>query len=470
MFQPELKRTDGSVDKQTGAFFSWLSTFVAKFAAPVVAEKPKGPLKRKFAKPSGFGKYSLAQVAQHSTPEDAWIVVDGQVYDVSAMKHPGGEVIFSYAGRDASDIFRVMHKNQELVRTVLKAHLIGELASSDQAALMKDFQEMTADFAKKGLMDASPVFYIRKLTELLAMVSISLYLLWNHSSSLPLMVVSCLLQACFFFQCGWTTHDFLHHQVFKKSFWNNLIGTVIIDLGMGGSAHWWKNKHNQHHATPNKMTADEKAAVDPDIDTVPLIAWNEALLKQVATSDRGIISLQHILVWPLLFIAYINWQVQGVIHLLSFPTVSTKTRRIELTAITLHHLWVGVSVFYNLGFVNGMAFWLASHFLSGFGTAFVFIQSHNGMEIYTDDKDFVSSQMVSTRNIDPGVVVDWVFGGLNYQIEHHLYPTMPRHSYSRIRARVMQLCAKHGLPYETCSTWESTKKVYAQLAKIAKLV
>ncbi len=44
-------------------------------------------------------------------------------------------------------------------------------------------------------------------------------------------------------------------------------------------------------------------------------------------------------------------------------------------------------------------------------------QSHNAMEIYTDDKDFVTSQMVSTRNIDPGVVTDWIMGGLNYQIE-----------------------------------------------------
>lgn len=457
------------MQKQANAVVSWLTTFFAKFAAPVVAEKPAGPVTRKFPKPSGYHKYTLAQVAEHNTPEDAWVVVDGEVYDVSAMKHPGGDVVFSYAGRDASDPFLCLHKNQELARKVLKAHLIGALAVPDRPALEKDFHQMTLDFAQKGLFDASNVYYARKLTELMLMVAGSVYLLFNHANSFPLMVVSCLLQSCFFFQCGWTTHDFLHHQVFKKSFWNNLIGGIIIDLGMGGSAHWWKNKHNQHHATPNKMTDDKGAAVDPDIDTVPLIAWDEAFLKQVAPGDRGIISMQHILVWPLLMLGYINWQIQGVIHLTSFHSVTRKVRRLELTAIALHHAWVLFCIFYNLSFMSGLLYWTVSHFLTGFGIAFVFIQSHNGMEIYSDDKDFVSSQMVSTRNIDPGVVTDWVFGGLNYQIEHHLYPTMPRHNYSRVRSRVMQMCAKHGLPYETCGTMESSRRVYVALAKIAKL-
>lgn len=163
-------------------------------------------------------------------------------------------------------------------------------------------------------------------------------------------------------------------QVFKKSFWNNLIGGIIIDLGMGGSAHWWKNKHNQHHATPNKMTDGKGAAVDPDIDTVPLIAWDEAFLKQVAPGDRGIISMQHIVVWPLLMLGYINWQIQGVIHLTSFHTVTRKVRRLELSAIALHHAWVLFCIFYNLSFMSGLLYWTVSHFLTGFGIAFVFIQ------------------------------------------------------------------------------------------------
>lgn len=257
-------------------------------------------------------------------------------------------------------------------------------------------------------------------------------------------------------------------QVFKNSYWNTIVGGIIINFGMGGSTHWWKTKHNQHHATPNKMTEGHKQAVDPDIDTVPLIAWSTDLYKQVPASERGLIHIQHILVWPLCFIAYINWVIQGKIHLLSFPKVSDKQKKIELATIMLHHLWMHGSIFACLSLPNAIAFWVISHTLSGFGTAFVFIQSHNGMEIYDDDKDFVTSQIVSTRNINPGVVSDWIMGGLNYQIEHHLFPTMPRHSYSRIRTRIMEFCQRNGLPYESCSIAESTYKVYKQLATVAK--
>ncbi len=69
--------------------------------------------------------------------------------------------------------------------------------------------------------------------------------------------------------------------MFRSHKLNALVGSVVVCVGMGGSSHWWKTKHNQHHATPNKMDAEDKHPVDPDIDTVPLIAWNEALLKQV---------------------------------------------------------------------------------------------------------------------------------------------------------------------------------------------
>lgn len=70
-------------------------------------------------------------------------------------------------------------------------------------------------------------------------------------------------------------------QVFTSHKTNYTLGSIVVGLGLGGSSHWWKTKHNQHHATPNKMSHDDKTAVDPDIDTVPLIAWSEALLRQV---------------------------------------------------------------------------------------------------------------------------------------------------------------------------------------------
>jgi fatty acid desaturase len=82
---------------------------------------------------------------------------------------------------------------------------------------------------------------------------------------------------------------------------------------------------------------------------------------------------------------------------------------------------------------------------------FVFIQSHNGMEVFNDKRDFMRAQLASTRNVSGGLFNDWFTGGLNRQIEHHLFPTLPRHNLRKAQKRVYALCSKHGLYYEVSS-------------------
>ena len=97
-------------------------------------------------------------------------------------------------------------------------------------------------------------------------------------------------------------------------------------------------------------------------------------------------------------------------------------------------------------------FVLLSELFCGVFLGFVFIQSHNGMEVYSDGRDFVASQLASTRNVDGGLFNDWFTGGLNRQVEHHLFPTLPRHNLAEAQKRVQAFCSKHGLYYEArCS-------------------
>jgi acyl-lipid Delta6-acetylenase / acyl-lipid (9-3)-desaturase len=92
------------------------------------------------------------------------------------------------------------------------------------------------------------------------------------------------------------------------------------------------------------------------------------------------------------------------------------------------------------------------------------------MEVYMDKKDFVSAQLVSTRNIDSSLFMDWFTGGLNFQIEHHLYPTMPRHNLRRAKPLVEAFCKRHGFMYETCGMDTGTFRVLQRLAEIAAKV
>lgn len=105
--------------------------------------------------------------------------------------------------------------------------------------------------------------------------------------------------------------------------------------------------------------------------------------------------------------------------------------------------------------MSGLGTWSAaigfcflSEVMSGLMLSFVFIQNHNSMEIYSTPKDFYTSQIISTRDVRFSAFHDWFTGGLNVQIEHHLFPTMPRHNLWKIAKEVQGICEKHGLTYE----------------------
>lgn len=110
MLQPESAGlVEGPTKAVAWGVLGFLSVFGTKYASAVKAEER---VQRRYPKPTGYKNYTYAEVAKHTSKDDAWVIIEGQVYDVSGMAHPGGDVIFSYAGRDATELFNVMHKNQ----------------------------------------------------------------------------------------------------------------------------------------------------------------------------------------------------------------------------------------------------------------------------------------------------------------------------------------------------------------------
>lgn len=233
----------------------------------------------------------------------------------------------------------------------------------------------------------------------------------------------------------------------------------------GFSVDWWKNKHNTHHAVPNECSA-EALALDPDIDTLPLLAWHTDMLRHVTPGQESLLRVQHYIFFPILCFARISWAQQSVAHAALLSTV-TKQGRLEVALLGVHYALQLTLAFTTLSLPKALVFLLASQVFAGFMLALVFVQSHNGMEVYTEPKDFVSAQIVSTRDIESNLWMDWFTGGLNYQIEHHLFPTMPRHNLGKARAATEAFCARHDFVYETCSMGTGTHRVLHRLAEIA---
>lgn len=318
---------------------------------------------------------------------------------------------------------------------------------------------------QQGLFRADPVFYLWKIALNLSILTSVVALLLSNGGWWMLLM-SAFLLGLFFQQMGWLAHDFLHHQVFKNRSWNNFFGYLFGNLLQGFSVDWWKSKHNTHHAVTNEIDV-KHAAVDPDIDTLPLLAWSKDMLTSLTSpSERALIRYQHYFFIPVLLLARFSWAQQSLAH--AFRKFCTGRDALELPLVLVHYLWHFGLAFALLPFLRALIFLVICQSLSGFMLGLAFVQSHNGMEIYGDVKDFVTAQVISTRDIAHSAFVDFFMGGLNYQIEHHLFPTMPRHNLRRAQIAVKALCEKHGLPYEECSMAVGTKRVLQRLIDVAR--
>eukprot|EP00210_Caulerpa_lentillifera_P004216 g4021.t1 len=416
-------------------------------------------------------RITAEEVAKHNSRDDCWIIIKDKVYDVTDFSHvhPGGSIILTQGGRNATDVFTSFHAASSW--SLLNKYYIGDLVTEKKQSpeLIEDFRRLRIELRKKGLFKANRMFYIKTLLLNLSILLTAIAILTGGGESdisMSQLMISAFLLALFFQQSGWLAHDFLHHQVFFNRKWNTVCGLIIGNFFQGFSVDWWKNKHNTHHAVTNEIDGSH-SAVDPDIDTLPLIAWSLDMLKTVKNpSERLLIKYQQYLFFPVLLFARFSWAQQSFTHALS--NFLTNKDHCEFGLLLMHYLWHFGIAFFTLSFTKAVLFLLICQAISGFLLGFAFVQSHNGMEVHGQNMDFVTSQVISTRNITYSPFVNFFMGGLNFQIEHHLFPTMPRHNLKEAQIGVRKLCEKHDLPYEECSMALGTKRVIQRLVEIAR--
>lgn len=180
----------------------------------------------------------------------------------------------------------------------------------------------------------------------------------------------------------------------------------------------------------------------------------------------ALIRRQHWLFFPILLFARFNWAWAGIQHAWRLAFRSPRGR-VELGLIGLHYLGCFGLAFIMLPPLVALWYIALAQIFSGAFLAIVFVQSHSGMEVYSAPQDFVTAQVISSRDLQANVWNIWFTGGLNFQIEHHLFPTLPRHNLGRVCSEVRTLCKKHGLNYDTRSMAQSTKIVIRCLRDVA---
>jgi len=299
-------------------------------------------------------------------------------------------------------------------------------------------------------------------------------------------VLAPTLLGLFFQQCGWLCHEVLHHQVFANRSVGRAVGYFWGNIAQGFSVAWWTNKHNTHHAVPNvHATGADAQNGDPDIDTMPFLAWSKTMLK-LATSgfSHFMVSHQHLFYFPLLAFARFSWLQQSVAYVANLDDTAGRkikgteelkpvaNEKLELFLLGLHYTWYFAIIAQLPSIAEMLLFFVASNVACGLMLALVFGLGHNGMAVYDAARrpDYWKLQVTTTRNIkqDPLGLVHWFCGGLDYQVEHHLFPTIPRHNLRKTRELCQEFCAKNGVTYHETDFFTGTKEVLVCLKDLAE--
>src|SRR5450755_1145564 len=313
------------------------------------------------------------------------------------------------------------------------------LASASSAPLRgSDYAELSRQVKEAGLLERRPGYYSRKIAVTIAMLAAGWAAFVLVGDSWWQLVVAVFL-AVIFTQVGFLGHDAGHRQVFGTRRASYVAGVLLGNLGIGLSYGWWVDKHNRHHAHPNT----EGAA--PDIAAGAL-----AFTAAQASSGRGVARLvfryQGYLFFPLLLLEAVSLHVASVRAL---TRRSARRRSWERALLTVHFAGYLTAVFLVLSPVKAVVFILVQQGLFGFYLGCSFAPNHKGMPVLnaSDRVGFLQRQVLTSRNVRGGWLTDFALGGLNYQIEHHLFPSMPRVNLRRAQPLIAAFCAEHGLPY-----------------------
>jgi fatty acid desaturase len=311
-----------------------------------------------------------------------------------------------------------------------------------------EFTELAAVVRASGLMRRRYGYYWTKLVAVpvvLAAGIVAFVLVgdtwWQLFTAVGFAVI--------FTQVAMLGHDAAHRQIFVSGRWNDWISLILGDLVVGMSYGWWRHKHTRHHANPNKIEAD------PDLD-LPVIAFTpQQAQAQRSPIARWVVAHQGVFFFPILLLEGLSLHASSVRRVVAREHVDR--RWVEIGFLLLRLGGFVALVFLVLSPGIAAVFLAVQLGIFGVYMGMAFAPNHKGMPLVPKDArlDFLTRQVVMSRNIRGSRILDVAMGGLNYQIEHHLFPSMPRPHLRRAAPIVAEYCRERGVPYVATGLWES---------------
>ncbi|MGV9982290.1 fatty acid desaturase family protein [Micromonospora wenchangensis] len=330
-----------------------------------------------------------------------------------------------------------------------------------------DYARLSRRVAEAGLLHRRPGRYMARIVGTLGTFLAGWALVAMVGDSwwqLPLAVVMAVATT----QVAFLGHDAGHRQMFRRRGHSEAAGLIAGNLAVGLSYGWWVDKHNRHHANPNH--ADE----DPDVGAGALV-WTHEQVMATRGFGRWMARRQARLFFPLLLLEGLALHVASIQALIGREPdggwrVPMRHRAVEALLLVVHTVgYVGL-LLAVMSPVKALLFAAVHQGLWGLYMGCAFAPNHKGMLMPSDEDnlDYLRKQVLTSRNVSGGWFVDQALGGLNYQIEHHLFPNMPRGNLRRAQPLVKAYCAEQGIEYTETGLIDSYRQGLAHLHEVGR--
>nr|WP_216217566.1 acyl-CoA desaturase [Amycolatopsis aidingensis] len=303
-----------------------------------------------------------------------------------------------------------------------------------------DFAELSRTIKQRGLLRRRYGYYTIRIIGTIG-AFVAAWVVFGYLGDSWWQMLTAVFLAVVYTQLSFIGHDAGHKQIFHRRRGNDAVGFAHAGL-VGLSYGWWVGKHNRHHANPNHEDDD------PDLE-VPALAFTTDQASAKGGFLRWIAKHQAFLFFPLLLLEGLN------LHWSSIKAVwrgEVRSRGLEKALLIAHVGGYLAAVFLVLSPLTAIVFILVHQGLWGVYMGCSFAPNHKGMPTLAEGHslDFLRKQVLTSRNVRGGRWVDILLGGLNYQIEHHLFPSMPMPSLRRAQPIVRDFCRARGIDYSQC--------------------
>ncbi|MFM6980209.1 MAG: fatty acid desaturase family protein [Micrococcales bacterium] len=332
---------------------------------------------------------------------------------------------------------------------------------------VSDFTEVLNRVKQLGLLKKRPSFYVIRLA-LLTMIAGGLWTgsaflsiaFQSHQAWVLLAFLAVGLLGIISAQFGFIAHEAAHRQIFNSNKLNDWFGLVLANLFAGLSYGFWLRKHNKHHQKPNTI------GEDPDIN-IRVLSFTVESRNSKRGIERWISERQGYLFPVLLFLTGFDLLLD------SFASLARKdrkigTRSLEFGLMLVRQIGPYIAFGFMFGWLWAIALWAFQMMIFGFFMGAAFAPNHKGMPLIAKDAkvDFFRRQVLTSRNVRGGWWNDNLMGGLNYQVEHHLFPSMARPNLAKAHAVVLEYCREKEIQLTEVTLMRSYVLVMRYLNKV----